>query len=186
MDRRSKILTVDDDETMLELFKEVLEHEGWAVVQARDGVEALEKFDRLDPDLVLLDLMLPRLNGFDICSRLRHNARSRHVPIIMLSGVAERDAKVRALEQGVNEFLLKPIAPAELVSRVRAALNLHLCHKCREEHLTRLTAARDQLHHVRQSLTTADQLHGGSTNPGLTQAFARLTEHCERLEQILG
>ena len=186
MEPTGKILIVDDDEPILELFKEVLEGEGWAVVQARDGVEALEKFDRLDPDLVLLDLMLPRLNGFEICSRLRRNARSRHVPIIMLSGLTEGDAKRRALENGVDEFLPNPVARAELVQRVRAALNLHLCQKCREEHVVRLKAAREQLQQLRQSLAATTSLCDGSASADLTQALARLTENCQQFEQVLG
>ena len=181
-----KILIVDDDEPTLEFFKAILEAEGYVVVQARDGVEALERFDTFDPDVVLLDLMLPRLNGFEICSRIRRNARSCQVPIIMLSGLADHDTKVRAMENGVNEFLAKPVERVELVSRVRAALNLRFCTQCRADHESKLATARQQLQDVRHSLTVAQQHSAPGADSEIATLLGRLATACDRLGQILG
>jgi DNA-binding response OmpR family regulator len=116
------ILLVDDDEANLELVRDMLQPEGCTIVPARDGVEALAKYDQYQPDLVLLDLMLPRLNGYEVCAHLRNHAGSRAVPIIMMTGLQEGEVKARAMETGVDDFLLKPVNHRELVDRIRARL----------------------------------------------------------------
>ena len=113
------ILLVDDEESVQKLLAFPLEREGFRVVQARDGEEALERFDENDVDLVILDIMLPKLDGLEVCRRLR--ARSA-VPIIMLTARDDELDKVVGLELGADDYITKPFSIGEFRSRVRAAL----------------------------------------------------------------
>jgi len=119
-----KILAVDDEETNLDFFETVLSRENFVLIKARDGIEALEKFDQCQPDLVLLDLMMPRLNGYDVCARLRRNPRAHNVPIIMLSGLEKDDTLPAAIVSGVDDFLSKPVEPDVLLAHIHALLRM--------------------------------------------------------------
>jgi|YelNatPaOPRAMG01_1025707.scaffolds.fasta_scaffold01922_18 two-component system cell cycle response regulator len=119
-----KVLVVDDEEANLDFFETVLTREQFTIVKARDGIEALAKFDQYQPDLILLDLMMPRLNGYDVCARLRRHPRGRHVPIIMLTGLEKNDTQPAALECGVDDFLTKPVEREELLAHIHALLKL--------------------------------------------------------------
>ncbi|MGH9183390.1 MAG: response regulator [Acidimicrobiales bacterium] len=113
------VLVVEDEESFLDALAVGLEREGFRVQVARDGMEALEMFDVVRPDLVLLDLMLPRLSGIDVCRRLRSRSR---VPIIMLTAKSSEIDTVVGLEVGADDYVAKPFRLRELVARMRAAL----------------------------------------------------------------
>jgi two-component system response regulator RegX3 len=113
------LLLVEDEESFVDALVVGLRREGFQVRVARDGVEALELFDLVQPDLVLLDVMLPRLSGVDVCRRLR--ARSR-VPIIMVTAKDSEIDTVVGLEVGADDYVSKPYRLRELVARIRAAL----------------------------------------------------------------
>src|SRR5437588_1073514 len=113
------ILLVDDEEPVQKLLTYPLERDGYRVVQARDGAEALSRFDAEDIDLVVLDVMLPKLDGLEVCKRLR--ARSA-VPIVMLTARDDELDKVLGLELGADDYITKPFSIRELRSRVRALL----------------------------------------------------------------
>jgi len=115
----STILLVDDDEAVRKLLSFPLERDGYDVIQAADGVEALERFDESPVDLVVLDLMLPRLDGLEVCKQLR--ARSS-VPIIMLTARDEEPDRVAGLEIGADDYVAKPFSPRELSARIKAIL----------------------------------------------------------------
>jgi DNA-binding response OmpR family regulator len=115
----ARILLVDDEESVQKLLAYPLRKEGYEVVAARDGDEALERFAEGGFDLIVLDVMLPRRDGFDVCRRLR--ARSA-VPIIMLTAKAEEFDKVLGLELGADDYITKPFSMREFRSRVKAAL----------------------------------------------------------------
>ncbi len=117
-----KILIVDDDLDTLKLVGTTLEKQGFLIVAAKDGVEALEKVAQHNPDLILLDIMMPRMDGYEVTRRLRGNPATANVPIILFTAKAQVDDKVTGLEAGANEYLTKPTHPAELVARVRALL----------------------------------------------------------------
>src|ERR671919_637325 len=119
MQNASTILLVDDEESIQTLLTYPLERDGYRVVQARDGEDALVKFEQEDPELVVLDVMLPRLDGLEVCKRLR--ARST-VPIIMLTARGEELDKVLGLELGADDSITKPFSIREFRSRVRALL----------------------------------------------------------------
>jgi DNA-binding response OmpR family regulator len=120
MERRPTVLLVDDEETVQKVLTYPLEREGYRVVQARDGEEALERYRAEPVDLVVLDLMLPRLDGLAVCRRLRE-ARSA-VPIIMLTARGDEGDKVLGLELGADDYITKPFSIREFMSRVRALL----------------------------------------------------------------
>jgi DNA-binding response OmpR family regulator len=116
---RRTILVVDDDAKIVRLVRAYLEREGFRVGEAFDGRQALERLDETQPDLVVLDLMLPELDGVDVCRAVR--ARSR-VPILMLSARGSLPDRIRGLTEGADDYLPKPFSPAELVVRVKAIL----------------------------------------------------------------
>ena len=115
----STILLVDDEESIQTLLTYPLERDGYAVVQARDGEEALQKFGEEQVDLVVLDVMLPRLDGLEVCKRLRSQS---NVPIIMLTARGEELDKVLGLELGADDYITKPFSIREFRSRIRALL----------------------------------------------------------------
>jgi len=115
----SRILVVDDDSALAEMLTMVLEGEGFEVVHAVDGNDALEQFERTDPDLVLLDVMLPFLSGVQVCEKIRETSG---VPVIMLTARTDTDDIVRGLEAGADDYVVKPFNPQELMARIRARL----------------------------------------------------------------
>jgi len=120
MEQRPTVLLVDDEESVQKVLTYPLEREGYRVVQARDGEEALELYRAEPVDLVVLDLMLPRLDGLAVCRSLRE-ARST-VPIIMLTARGDEGDKVLGLELGADDYITKPFSIREFMSRVRALL----------------------------------------------------------------
>ncbi|MGD9796856.1 MAG: response regulator [Acidimicrobiia bacterium] len=118
-ERRTSILVVEDEESFVEALVVGLEREGFRVHVARDGAEALERFALVEPDLVLLDLMLPRISGVDVCRQIRATST---VPIIMVTAKSSEIDTVVGLEVGADDYVTKPYRLRELVARMRAAL----------------------------------------------------------------
>ena len=116
---KDKILIVDDEKKIVSLVRAYLERYGYQVVEAFDGHQALEAFRREAPDLVVLDLMLPGVDGLEVCRQIR---RTSEVPIIMLTARDEDADKLVGLELGADDYITKPFSPRELVARVRAVL----------------------------------------------------------------
>ncbi len=116
---RRKILVVDDEPKLVRVVREYLEHDGYRVVSAGDGREALDRFRQERPDLVVLDLMLPELDGLEVCRRIR---RDSGVPIIMLTARAEEVDELIGLELGADDYVAKPFSPRTLLARVRSVL----------------------------------------------------------------
>jgi phosphate regulon transcriptional regulator PhoB len=119
---KKKILIVDDEPDIVELISYNLKKEGFPVVIAEDGEEALKKVREGPLDLIILDLMLPGIHGMELCRILRNNPRTAHVPIIMLTARGEESDKVRGLETGADDYMTKPFSPKELIARVKAVL----------------------------------------------------------------
>ena len=117
-----KILVVDDDLDTLKLVGTTLEKQGFLIVAAKDGQEALEKVAQHTPDLILLDIMMPKMDGYEVTRRLRADPATAGIPIILFTAKAQVDDKVAGLEAGADEYLTKPTHPAELVARVRSIL----------------------------------------------------------------
>jgi DNA-binding response OmpR family regulator len=117
--RDRKILVVDDEERMVRFIRLNLEHDGFQVIEAFNGNQAINKARSNLPDLVLLDVMMPDLDGFEVLRVLREVSS---VPVIMLTAKGEEEDRVRGLELGADDYITKPFSPRELVSRVRAVL----------------------------------------------------------------
>lgn len=116
---RRRILVVDDEERMVRFIRLNLEHDGFRVIEAFNGTQALSKVRSGLPDLVLLDVMMPDLDGFEVLKLIREVSA---VPVIMLTAKGEEDDRVRGLELGADDYITKPFSPRELVSRAKAVL----------------------------------------------------------------
>lgn len=116
---RRRILVVDDEERMVRFIRMNLEHDGFQVSEAFNGKQAIQKLRDVTPDLILLDIMMPDLDGFEVLETLREIS---NVPVIMLTAKGEEDDRVRGLERGADDYVTKPFSPRELVSRVKAVL----------------------------------------------------------------
>ena len=115
----AKILVADDEANIVKLLRLYLREAGYEVVAARDGREALERFRAESPDLVVLDLMMPHMNGFDVCTEIRKDS---DVPVIMLTARSDDVDKIVGLEMGADDYITKPFNPREVVARVKANL----------------------------------------------------------------
>ena len=118
----SKILIVDDEQDIVELLSYNLEKEGFSTVKAYDGEAALGLVRSEKPDLMILDLMLPKMNGLDVCKAIRRNPETANLPIIMLTAKGDEIDKIIGLEIGADDYITKPFSIKELIARVRAIL----------------------------------------------------------------
>ncbi|MEK9900031.1 MAG: response regulator, partial [Rhodospirillaceae bacterium] len=116
------VLIVEDEPPLVELLSYNLEKAGFQAQIARDGDEALLAVEERRPDLVLLDWMLPYVSGIEICRRIRRNPETRDLPIIILTARGEEDDRIRGLDAGADDYVVKPFSPSELIARVRAVL----------------------------------------------------------------
>jgi len=119
---RRKILVVEDDPDQLEAIRGCLKEAGFAIGTACNGVDALVKTRSVSPDLIVLDLVMPQLNGLDFCKTLRENPATASIPVIMLTGMDSYFTRVAGFEAGINLFLTKPYQPDELISKVEELL----------------------------------------------------------------
>jgi DNA-binding response OmpR family regulator len=123
-DARSRILIVDDEPDLLSMLRFGLELDGFEVIEASDGEQGLDLARSRDPNLIVLDLMLPRMDGYKVCRALKFDARYRNIPIFILSArTAEKDKRL-ALDLGADEFMTKPYEVKALVAKIRAKLAL--------------------------------------------------------------
>ena len=120
----STVLVVDDNAQNLELLVAYLETLGCGVATAADGIDALEKVAASAPDLILLDVMMPRMSGFEVCRKLKTAPATRDIPIIMVTALNELGDIERGVESGTDDFISKPVNRLELVTRVRSLLRV--------------------------------------------------------------
>lgn len=113
------ILVVDDNEQILEILSRYIQQEGWPMIAAHSGEEALALFERDDPSLILLDIMLPGISGLDVCRRIR---RKSSVPILMITAKDEDADRILGLDIGADDYIVKPFSPGEVMARIRAVI----------------------------------------------------------------
>ncbi|HUO85605.1 MAG TPA: HD domain-containing phosphohydrolase, partial [Thermoanaerobaculia bacterium] len=146
---RDVILAVDDNEQNLQLIEEYLWQWGYDVVLAHDGLEALQLFPQHNPSLILLDVMMPRMDGYEACARIKATPQGRRIPIVMLTALRGTEDKIRALEHGADDFLNKPISRQELQSRIRSLIRIRNLRKeldSSENIIVTLSAALERKH----------------------------------------
>ncbi len=119
---KEKILIVDDEKDIVRMLDYNLKKEGLRTVLAYDGEDALELATKERPDLIVLDLMLPRIDGFEVCKELKKNNSTMNIPIIMLTAKTQETDKVLGLELGADDYMTKPFSPRELIARIKAVL----------------------------------------------------------------
>lgn len=155
---RGIVLVVDDDPVSVRLFAAMLTSAGHDVREAAGGAEGLAKARQILPDLVLLDVRMPDLDGYTVTAKLKEDAATHDIPVVLITGFADQESRLRGLEAGADEFLLKPIDRSELLLRIRSMLQLK---KLREQ----LKKLREQLHARSQVDTLGRTVAEGKTGP---------------------
>jgi two-component system, OmpR family, alkaline phosphatase synthesis response regulator PhoP len=140
----SSILIVDDNAQNLELLHAYLEELGCTVRTAADGLEALASIEADQPDLVLLDVMMPRMSGFQACAKIKSNPATRDIPIIMVTALNEVGDVERAVESGADDFLTKPVNKLELLTRVKSLLRVRLLKRQLDKTLAQMRRLRGE------------------------------------------
>ncbi len=118
----AKILIVDDEEKNIKLLKGMLFNENYQITAALSGEEALEQLAGFNPDLVLLDVMMPGISGFDVCRQIKKGEKTRTIPVVMVTALRENEHRLKALESGADDFFDKPLDYTELKVRIRSLL----------------------------------------------------------------
>ncbi|MGQ9667860.1 MAG: response regulator transcription factor, partial [Anaerolineae bacterium] len=117
-----RILVVDDDVNALRLIAYALHREGFETLTAKSGPEALQILSEAPVDLVILDIMMPEMDGYEVCRRIREQPATARLPVIMLTAKSQVEDKVRGFQVGADDYVTKPVLPAELIARVKALL----------------------------------------------------------------
>ncbi|MDZ7599599.1 MAG: response regulator [Desulfobacterales bacterium] len=117
-------LVVDDEEKNLKLFKAILSRDGFDVVGAANGAAGMHAVEQRPPDLILLDVMMPGMNGFEVCRHLKNDPRTQMIPVLMVTALQEKEDRIRAMEVGADDFLSKPIDATELLVRAKSLLRI--------------------------------------------------------------
>ena len=117
-----RVLVVEDEQDVAELIHYNLTREGYDVVLAANGADALKRAREIKPEVILLDIMVPQLNGWEVCRRLKQDPETRAIPVIMVTGRVEEGDKVLGFEMGADDYVTKPFSPRELVARIRAVV----------------------------------------------------------------
>ena len=150
MEQPSTILIVDDDRVTRQILRGLLEPEGHVIATAGDGDSALERARELMPDLVLLDVLMPGLDGYEVCRRLRADAQLAEVPIIMLTALDDRASRLIGMEAGADDFVSKPFDRVELLTRLRSITRLNRFRRLLQERSQLQRAEREVLRRVRE------------------------------------
>jgi DNA-binding response OmpR family regulator len=119
---RHTVLLVEDEEALRHVLKDLLEREGYSVIEATDGVQALDEIDRHAPDALVLDLQLPRLDGYQVLKHIRARPATAALPVLVLTARGDEDSEVKVFESGANDFITKPFRPRALSARLKSLL----------------------------------------------------------------
>ena len=176
------VLVMEDEDALATLLQYNLEKEGYQVVIAGDGEEGLVQIDERLPDLILLDWMLPKVSGIEVCRRLRQRPQSRNVPIIMLTARGEESDRIRGLDTGADDYVVKPFAVTELAARIRAVLR-RLRPGLAEDTVVRGPLALDRSAH--RVTREGEEVHLGPTEFRLLDFFMQNPGRVFSREQLL-
>jgi len=120
---QKKILIVDDDKEICEAIERVLAEEGYKVFKAYNGKEALQEVNEKIPDLIILDILMPKLNGYAVCRKIRQNDLIKNIPVLMVTGVSSKTGKMEGYDAGADDYITKPFNNKELLARIETLLN---------------------------------------------------------------
>ena len=177
-----RVLVIEDDDALATLVQYNLEKEGYDVAVAGDGEEGLVQIDERLPDLVILDWMLPKVSGIEVCRRLRSRPETRNIPIIMLTARGEESDRVRGLDTGADDYLTKPFSVPELAARIRAVLR-RIRPGLADDRLTHGDIVVDRVsHRVKRS---GKEVHLGPTEFRLLDYLMQHPGRVFRREQLL-
>jgi two-component system cell cycle response regulator len=176
---RARILIVDDHDDNVELLRARLESWGYTADDARDGEEALRKIEASPPDLVLLDVMMPRVDGMEVARRVKSNAQLPFIPIIMQTALDSTENKVEGLEAGADDYITKPIDFAELKARLKSMLRIKRLQEDLEERERELLEANERLKHI----SNTDGLTGLDNRRHIETRLKEMYEHSLRLQE---
>lgn len=118
----SKVLLVEDNRAQREMISDILKKNGLTVIIACDGLEAIEHIQKASPDLVVLDIVMPRMNGYEVCRRLKSDPKTKNVPVVMCSSKAEEFDRFWGMKQGADAYIAKPFEPIELLGTIKQLL----------------------------------------------------------------
>ncbi len=195
-----RILVVDDQEPNRLLLRDLLEAQGHVVTEAADGPEALERVREHPPDVVLLDVNMPGLDGFEVCRRLKADPRTAAIPVLLVTALAHREQRLEGIAAGANDYLTKPIDTADLVLRVRNAIGVRRLHvevETQYQRLQELEQQRDSLvhmlvHDLRSPLTAIraylDLIRldaGDNLSPDLTESINEASKTAARMTEMV-
>ena len=183
--RKNKILVVDDVAVNVQLLTTYLTSVGYEVFTARDGQEALDRVIETQPDLILLDVMMPKLNGFEVCERLKTDPTTKIIPVIMVTALNEIEDKIKATEAGADDFVSKPFNKLELLTRVKSLLRIKQLHDELRAKVRELEQARERL----RQLAITDGLTGLYNHrylkEHLEQELLRANRHQSRVSVVM-
>ncbi|NOY64065.1 MAG: response regulator [Nitrospirae bacterium] len=128
LQERPSVLIVDDIPSNLELIEVIVQSEGFTVLKAYHGHKAIEIFEELKPDIAIIDVMMPDMDGFQLCNTLKELAGKRYFPIIMLTALNDKESKIKGIECGADDFISKPFEPRELIAKMRSLIKLKELH----------------------------------------------------------
>jgi DNA-binding response OmpR family regulator len=120
--RGASVLLVEDEDQLRRVMKDLLQREGYHVAEARDGIQALDEVDRFAPDVIILDLNLPGIDGYSVLAQLRSRQATREIPVMVLTAKGDEDNEVRVFELGASDFVTKPFRARSLTARIEAVL----------------------------------------------------------------
>lgn len=126
MDKKHTVLVVDDEPSIFDVIEGMLYREGYDLIYIDSGFEVLKRLDEIQPDVILLDVMMPDMDGIETCRQIKSNARWRHIPIITVTALSAMEDLARALDAGADDFVSKPVNSIELRARVRSMLRIKL------------------------------------------------------------
>lgn len=140
MEKVPKILVADDDQRIRQLMQDMLEIKGYEVILAENGKEAIQKAGEENPDVILLDVKMPQMNGFEAAERIKADPATDLIPIVMVTGMGDLEHRVKAMDVGIDDFLVKPIEPSELLARVRSLVKVKAYNQYMRDHQKELEA----------------------------------------------
>ncbi len=141
----SKILIVDDEIKNIKLLKGILFPENYTFCEAQNGDDAIELVHKINPDLILLDVMMPGLSGFEVCRQLKQNGKTKSIPIVMVTALREKEHRLEAMQAGADDFLSKPVDSTEVVVRVKSLLRIKSYHDEISDNNREIAAKNDKL-----------------------------------------